>query len=124
MSSENPQSKGWNWRIVNYFLHNPQITLLLFLMLVIMGIGSFFQLRVEGFPAVNIPVAIVTTVVPGAGPETVQNTVTGPLEDALKDLKSIKETSSSSQANFSTIVLNYEEGTDRNLAVQDARTKA
>lgn len=124
MSLENPQSKGWNWRIVNYFLHNPQITLLLFLMLVIMGIGSFFQLRVEGFPAVNIPVAIVTTVVPGAGPETVQNTVTGPLEDALKDLKSIKETSSSSQANFSTIVLNYEEGTDLNLAVQDARTKA
>ncbi len=124
MPKENGQSKGWNWRIVNYFLHNPQITLLLFLMLVIMGIGSFFQLHVEGFPEVKVPVAIVTTVVPGAGPDTVQTTVTGPLEDALKDLKNISETSSSSQASFSTIVLTYEESVDINLAVQDARTKA
>ncbi|QQS23018.1 efflux RND transporter permease subunit [bacterium] len=123
-SEQNSQKKGWNWRIVNYFLSNPQITLLLFLMLVIMGIGSFFSLRVEGFPEVKVPVAIVTTVVPGAGPETVQNTVTGPLEDAFKDLKGVKDVSSSSQANFSTIVINYDDSSDLNVAVQEARTKA
>ncbi len=123
-SSETSKPKGLNWRIVNYFLGNPQLTLVMFLLLVIIGLGSFLQLRVEGFPAINVPVAVVTTVVPGAGPETVQNTVTKPLEDVLKDLKNVKETSSSSQANISTIVLSYEDGTDINLAVQDARTKA
>lgn len=123
-SQENNQTIGWNWRIVNYFLSNPQVTLLLFIMLVVMGIGSFLSLRVEGFPSVKVPVAIVTTIVPGAGPETVQNTVTGPLEDAFKDLEGVKEVTSSSQANFSTVVVNFEESIDLNIAVQDARTKA
>ncbi len=116
-------NKGLNYRLVKYFLGNPQITILLFLMLVITGVGAFLRLRVEGFPAIKVPVAVVTTVVPGAGPDTIQTTVTEPLENALKDLKGVKETSSTSQTNVSVIVLNFEEGVDTNIAVQDAKTK-
>ncbi len=112
-----------NYRFVSYFLNNPQITLLLFLSLLITGVAAFFQLRVEGFPEVKIPVAVVTTVVPGAGPETVRTTVSEPLENSLKDLKGLSEISSTSQANFSVLALTFEEGVDINLAVQDARNK-
>jgi hydrophobic/amphiphilic exporter-1 (mainly G- bacteria), HAE1 family len=122
MTSEQTKP-GWNYRIVNYFLHNRQLTILLLLILIIGGVYSFLNLRVEGFPAVQIPVAVVTTVVPGAGPETVNDTVTEPLEAVLRDLKNIKEVSSNSQPNVSVIVLNFEEGVEINQAAQDARTK-
>lgn len=121
---QTPSHKGLNYRFVNFFLSNPQITLLLFLTLVITGVGAFFQLRVEGFPEVKVPIAIVTTVVPGAGPETVRTSVSEPLENAFKDLSGVNEISSTSQANFSVIIISFEDGVDTNLAVQDARNKA
>ncbi len=114
---------GLTAKFVNFFLENKQLTIMLLVITIIGGAVSFSRLRVEGFPAVEIPVAVMTTVVPGAGPETINNTVTVPLENALRDLKDLKEVSSTSQANVSIIVLNFNEGTDVNLALQEARTK-
>ncbi len=122
-SGENNNKNGFTHRFVEYFLRNTQLTVLLFLILVIGGVGAFFRLRVEGFPEVQIPLAIVTTPVPGAGPDTVRNTVSNPIETAVQDLPGVTETSSTSQANFSVVVINYNSGVDVNLAIQEARTK-
>lgn len=121
---ENGQQKlGVNGRIVKFFLEQKQLTAMLLAIIVIVGVGSFFQLRVEGFPAINVPVAVVSTIVPGAGPETINNTVTVPVENALRDLKGVSDISSTSQTNASTVVLTFSDGTDTNQAIQDARTK-
>ncbi len=115
--------KDWNYRLVDYFLHHSHISILLFAFIIIAGVFYFNQLRVEGFPAIKIPIAIVSTVVPGAGPETVISSVTSPLENALKDTEGLKEISSTSQNNISIIVLSFDDKVDLNVAVQDARTK-
>ncbi len=114
---------SWSYRFVRYFLENRHLTVLLLLVVVAIGTIGFFRLHVEGFPEVEIPVAIVTTVVPGAGPETVNNTVTVPIESALRDLKGLKDISSNSQANVSVVILNFEDGTNLGSVLQDARTK-
>lgn len=114
---------GWNYKIVKYFLNNPQLTLMTLILLVVLGIGSFFQLRVEGFPAVNLPIAIVTTVAPGAGPETVQDTVTQPLASALADLEGVVTVDANSQSNLSLIFITYDDQVNVDIAVQDARNK-
>jgi hydrophobic/amphiphilic exporter-1 (mainly G- bacteria), HAE1 family len=118
-----PHKPSRSYKVVDYFLHNRQLTILLLALIVIIGAVSFTRLRVEGFPEVEIPVAIVTTVVPGAGPETVNNTVTVPIENALKDVKDIKQVSATSQTNVSVVVLTFADGVDTNVAIQDARTK-
>ncbi len=122
MDSNQPKF-GLNARIVKFFLEQKQLTALLLAIIVVVGAGSFWYLHVEGFPEVKVPIAIVTTVVPGAGPETVNDTVTVPEENALRDLKGIKEITSTSQANVSVVLLTFNEGVDTNTAVQDARTK-
>jgi hydrophobic/amphiphilic exporter-1 (mainly G- bacteria), HAE1 family len=114
---------GLNGRIVRFFLNQKQLTAMLLAIIIVVGVGSFFQLHVEGFPEITVPVAVVSTVVPGAGPETVNDTVTVPIENALRDLKGVKEVTSTSQSNVSVVVLNFREGVDVNLAIQDARTK-
>ncbi len=114
---------GLNGRIVKFFLDQKQLTAMLLAIIVIVGAGSFFRLNIEGFPTINVPVAVVSTIVPGAGPETVNNTVTVPIENALRDLKGVKEVTSTSQANVSVVVINFDGNVDTNIAVQEARTK-
>jgi multidrug efflux pump subunit AcrB len=123
--AENPGENklGINGRIVRFFLEQKQLTAMLLAIIVIVGAGSFFRLRIEGFPEVQIPVAIVSTIVPGAGPETVNNTVTVPVENALRDLEGLTDITSTSQTNVSTVVLTFGDNVDTNIAIQDARTK-
>lgn len=123
MNEQNPTKLGLNGRVVKFFLEQKQLTALLLAIIVIVGIGSFYQLRVEGFPAVTVPIAVVSTIVPGAGPETVNTTVTIPVENALRDLKGVNEVTSTSQANVSVVVLTFADGIDTNVAIQEARTK-
>lgn len=123
MQTDNKFKLGLNGRIVKFFLDQKQLTAMLLAIIVIVGIGSFFRLRVEGFPAVTIPVAVVTTVVPGAGPETVNSTVTVPIENSLRSLNGVTDVNSTSQANVSVVVLTFADGVDTNIAVQEARTK-
>ncbi len=114
---------GLNAKIVKFFLEQKQLTAMLLAIVIIVGAGSFLRLNVEGFPAINVPIAVVSTVVPGAGPETINNTVTVPIENALRDLKGVKEVTSTSQSNISVVVINFDGEVDTNLAIQDARTK-
>lgn len=123
MSELKPQKLGLNGKIVKFFLDQKQLTAMLLAIIVIVGAGSFFQLRVEGFPEIKVPIAIVTTVVPGAGPETINDTITIPVENTLRELKGLKEITSTSQKNISVVVLSFTDGIDTNIAIQEARTK-
>ncbi len=120
---EETTQQGWNYRLVNYFLHNRQLATLCLVLIIVAGIFSFTQLRVEGFPKVTVPVAIITTVAPGAGPETVATTVAAPIENAVRDAKGVKEVSSESQSGFASVLIQFDSGVDINTGVQEVRTK-
>ena len=47
------------------------------------------KLRVAVSPNVNFPIVVVTTVYPGADPETIEANVTKPIEDAIASLPNI-----------------------------------
>ncbi|MEZ4180082.1 MAG: efflux RND transporter permease subunit [Candidatus Doudnabacteria bacterium] len=114
---------GWNYKIVRFFLNQPQLTVMMFVLLLVIGVGSFLSLRVEGFPAVKLPIVFVSTPVPGAGPETVADIVSQPIENAVRDLDGVKEVSSGSEANFSFVVITYDDSVDVNLAATDVKSK-
>ena len=78
----NTPKLGFTARLVKFFLEQKQLTAMLLAIVVVVGAGSFWQLRVEGFPEITVPIAVVSAVVPGAGPETINNTVTVPIENA------------------------------------------
>ena len=120
---EESTKQGWNYRLVNYFLNNRQLATLCLVLLVVAGIFSFTQLRVEGFPKVTVPIAVITTIAPGAGPETVATSVVAPIESAVRDAKGVKEVSSQSQSGFASVLVQFDSGVDINTGVQEVRTK-
>ena len=89
------------------------------LIILLMGIGAYLSLPVRQYPDVTRPVVSVTTTYTGAGPETVEATITDPLEENLNEIDGIR--SISSQSSFGVSAINIEFVSTRNVdaATQD-----
>lgn len=116
-------TKDWNYRLVQYFLQNHHLAIMTVLFIVGAGLFSFFQMQLQGFPQVKIPLAIVTVVAPGSGPQVVATTVVKPIENVLASIPDVLEISSTSRSNFGVIIVRLRDGVDTNITVQEARTK-
>lgn len=90
-------------------------TVLVGLMLVlVLGVVSFSRMTTDLLPNMDLPYMIVYAADPGAAPESVESSVTKPLESALGRTTGLKNISSTSNENVSMIVLEFEQGTDMN----------
>src|SRR3989338_5296616 len=115
--------KNWSYKLVKYFLDNRQLTIMLLLIVIFGGLFGYSQLRTEGFPSIPIPVVVINTVLPGAGPEVITKIITEPLENAISDLDELIQYSSSTRNNVSTIILTLKNADNINNVVQEVRTK-
>ena len=91
--------------------------------LIIVGIGSYTRLPLEAAPEIEIPYMLVQTLYPGVAPEDIERLVTNVIERELRDLKDVKEITSSSIESFSSIVMEFETGIDTDDAYQKVRDK-
>src|SRR3989344_9040632 len=68
------------------YLAQPRLPILLVMLIIIVGVVAFIQIPRRLNPEVKIPLIIVNTVLPGAGPDDVEQLVTIPLERELAGL--------------------------------------
>ncbi|GAA2908953.1 hydrogenase expression protein [Actinoplanes cyaneus] len=92
--------------------------------IVISGFGLFAipSLKQQLFPSIELPAAFVSAVLPGASPETVEEQVTKPIEDAVKGIDGIDSVTSTSRENATSVVVLFEYGTDIESAVNQVTT--
>jgi len=100
-----------------------KVTLLFFLMAIIMGIVNIFTLKQRENPEIDLTVAMVKTVYPGASPEKVEQFVTQPLEEKIKEMSDISKLTSTSMANVSIINVEVKPDTDIKRAWDTLRQK-
>ncbi|HSN28913.1 MAG TPA: efflux RND transporter permease subunit, partial [Kofleriaceae bacterium] len=62
------------------FIRRPVATTLMMFGLLLAGITGYLQLPVSALPQVDYPTIVVSTMLPGASPETMASAVTTPLE--------------------------------------------
>jgi HAE1 family hydrophobic/amphiphilic exporter-1 len=91
------------------------------LIVVILGIVSLLNLKLELMPQMDLGVAIVTAEYDGAGPEEIENLVTRPLEDVLNTVSNLEGLTSTSSDGRSLIVLEFSDGTDMDSAALKIR---
>ena len=104
-------------------VNKPVTTLLLFLAFAILGIFALVRLPVDNFPDVESNVIMVMSSYPGASAEDVENNLTKVLENSLNGVSDLKNLSSSSRENISVLTLEFEYGTDIEVATNDVRDK-
>ncbi|MBR5671994.1 MAG: efflux RND transporter permease subunit, partial [Spirochaetales bacterium] len=92
---------------------------------VLTGLGLFFysDLPVEMMPEVEYPMITVITTYSGAAPESVEKSITKPIEEALTSVTGVKELTSTSQEGRSRVMLEFDFGTNLDAATNDIRDK-
>lgn len=102
--------------LVNFVLGNKLAVWLLTIIITVSGIYSGTRMNMETIPDISIPYLMVMDVYPGATPEQVMEDVSKPLEKAIENLKGVKSVYSNSNANMSSIQVEYEYGEDMDEA--------
>lgn len=104
-------------------IKRPVTTIMVTLMVILGGVVGLSALKLDLMPSMDIPVAVVSTTYVGAGPSEIESLITEPLEGALGTVSNVKTISSTSSANSSMIIVQFEDGTDIDMASIDMREK-
>jgi multidrug efflux pump subunit AcrB len=85
----------------------------------VLGLMNYFAIPKEQFPQVVIPYIVVSTAYPGTSPEDIENLVTRPLENELKSISDVKNITSNSVPDFSSIIVEF----DPDLSIETAKQR-
>ena len=100
-------------KLLRTLLTNHPLVNILFSVVIIMGALSYMQMPREQDPEINFNIVSINTVLPGASVADVEQLVTGPLEDALRNIADIRFISSKSRDNISDIMVRFRELSER-----------
>jgi multidrug efflux pump subunit AcrB len=101
---------------VNFYrtlLTNHPLVNILFSVVLIMGVISYLQMPREQDPEINFNFVSIMTVLPGTTAADVEELVTAPLEDALRNVQNIRFVSSTSRENVSNILVRFRKLSER-----------
>ncbi|MBQ1912705.1 MAG: efflux RND transporter permease subunit [Bacteroidales bacterium] len=104
-------------------VNKPVTTALVFLAFAILGVFSLVQLPVDNFPDMESNTIMVMSSYPGASAEDVETNLTKLLENSLNSVANLKDVTSSSRENVSLLTLEFQYGTDIEVATNDVRDK-
>lgn len=107
--------------IIHLFARHPVASNLLMISLIIIGIYSLANFNRQFFPTFSLDYITVSVAWPGASAEDVQQSITIPLEQSLRNLDAVKEMTSTSSRGYSAIAIEYEEGSDMSSALEDVK---
>ncbi|XUU61337.1 efflux RND transporter permease subunit [Erythrobacter sp. HA6-11] len=102
-------------------IRNPVIPLVLFTALFFAGIMSFLRMDVVNNPDIEFPGVSVGISQPGAAPTEIENQITQQVELAVRALNGVRNISSTAREGFSSTFVEFEIGTDPNIAVADVK---
>jgi len=96
-------------RVTQFALKSPLIVSAITFSIILFGLFSYFNMGIAITPNVNFPTVVVTTVYPGADPETIEANVTRPIEDAIATLPNIDNNglTSTSMQGISSVTVQF-----------------
>ena len=92
-------------------------------LVVVFGVIALTELKVNLLPELSYPSLTVRTEFIGAAPVEMEKLITQPIEEQLGVVKGVKKLKSVSRAGQSDVLLEFEWGTDMDMAGLDVREK-
>lgn len=108
---------------IKTFIARPIFTTMLLLAVVVFGLVSWPRIGVDNMPNVDVPVITVTTILPGADPETVERNVSKELEEALNTISGLDTIQSQNYESVSLVILQFDLEVPLETAANDVREK-
>src|SRR6202012_4921848 len=103
------------------FILRPVATTLLMVAILLAGFVAYMQLPVSALPEVDYPIIQVQTYYPGASPNVMAQSVTGPLERQFGQIPGLQQMTSISSGGGSIITLEFTLSESIDVAQQDVQ---
>lgn len=106
---------------LSFFVYKFRVIALMIALISVWGIYSFFKLPRESNPEVKIPIAVVSTMFPGASPADVEELVTKKIENRISGITGIDTITSTSANSVSSVVVQFDAKLDLNDSIRKVR---
>ena len=110
--------------LIGLFSHHPVASNLLMVIMLLAGFWAIKQLNTQVLPNFDLDYVMVRTTWSGASAEEVEELITVPLEQSLRDVDYIKNITSSSADGVSNIALEFYPKTEMGLATDQVKQNA
>ena len=117
--SKQKKNADKEFRLSSWAIDNSSVIYVMIAIFLVIGISSYRNMPREDFPEVTETKVYVSTPYPGNTAEDIERLITDPLEDKLRNVSNLVELTSTSQEDYSMIVVEF----DENISVQDAKLK-
>jgi hydrophobe/amphiphile efflux-1 (HAE1) family protein len=108
-------------QLSTWAIKNPIPPIVLFLVLTVAGLFSFFKMPINNLPSVMVPIVSVDISQPGAAAAEVETQITRRVEGAVAGLQGVKNITSTISEGTSSTVIEFRLETDFDRAVNDTR---
>lgn len=99
-------------RLTKFTVDHHQFTIVVFLMLAVLGLASFFTIPRSEDPTFPVPTFPIIIVYPGASPRDVEQLVVDPVEKRLREIEGVKTIKTSIEDGLAFFQLEFESGFD------------
>lgn len=106
-----------------FSVKNPLTVFMAVIAAIVLGVVSYTRMTPDLLPSIDLPYVVVVTSYPGATPEKVETVISKPIEQSMGTLDGIKNVTSTSSENVSTVMLEFEEDTNMDTATVDILQK-
>lgn len=101
-----------------FFLAKNHFTILLAIVLVFAGLFAIGAIPKESSPEVQIPVGVITTVLPGASAEDIESLITNKVEDRVLGIEGVSKVTSTSGDGVSSVTVEFNANADIDKSIQ------
>lgn len=106
-------------RLTRLSLAHRSVVALVTVAIAVFGVISLGSLKQELIPSLQVPMAVVVAVDPGASPEIVEQQLTVPIEQAVRSVANVEEVTSTSSTNVSSTTVQLQYGIDLEKATSE-----
>merc|ERR1712053_71204 len=110
MANKKKKNTDKEFGLSSWAINNKTTMNVLILVFFYVGITAFFSMPRENFPEVNETKIYISTLFPGNTAEDIEKLITDPLEDELKTVSNVVEITSTSQEDYSMVIVEFDEG--------------
>ena len=110
-------------KLTTISIRRPVATLVLMATAIVLGIYGYFQLPTDFLPEITYPMIKVYVYWRGATPEEINDNIADPIERVISTVDDLDYLESSSIEGLYTLLVNFEYGTDVDVAYQDVVAK-
>ncbi len=105
----------------SWAINNKTTMYVLIALILILGTGAYFSMPRESFPEIKETKIYISSIYPGNTAEDIEKLITDPIEDKLKTVSNVVEITSTSQEDYSIIIVEFDEDISVEAALQKVK---